>query len=112
MTRKQTHMRNPPHTGLVVRDMGFEEGTTLAQMAERLGVDLAELQPVLDGEAPMTPSLAIALEEAGISNASFWMHMCGSYELAQERLRRERTAEAGTAIPAAAPRQAAAASAS
>ena len=101
-------MRNPPHTGRVVRSLGFEEGTSPAQMAERLGVDLAELQSVLDGEAPMTPSLAIALEDAGISNASFWMRMWSSYELAQERLRREREG----AIPAAAPQQAAAASAS
>ena len=100
----QTPMRNPSHPGRVVRSLGFEEGTTPAQMVERLGVDLAELQPVLDGESPMTPSLAIALEDAGISNASFWMRMQSTYDLAQERLRREREAgaEAETAIPAAA----------
>ena len=81
-------------------------------MAERLGVDLAELQPVLDGEAPMTPSLAIALEDTGLSHAEFWMRLWAYYQLAQERLRREREAEAeaeaGVAIPSAEPRQAAA----
>ena len=89
-------MRNPSHTGRVVRTMAFEEGTTPAQMAERLGVDLAELQPVLDGEAPMTASLAIALEDAGLSHAEFWMRLWAHYELAQERLRRE-AAERGPA---------------
>ena len=38
----------------------------------------------------MTPILGLALEAAGISNASFWMRLQGSYDLAQERLRRER----------------------
>ena len=83
-------MRNPSHPGRVVRDLGFIEGTQPAAMAERLGLDLAELQPVLDGHAPMTPSLALALEAADISNASFWMRLQGSYDLAQERIRRER----------------------
>ena len=102
-------MRNPPHTGQVVLDRCFEESTTTPQMTERIGVDLAELQPVLDGEAPMTPSLAIALEEAGISNASLWMRMRGSDRLAQERLRREREGVGEPAILAAAPQQAASA---
>lgn len=93
----QTRMRNPSHPGRVVRDRGFADGTPPAAMAERLGIDLAELQPVLDGYAPMTPSPALALETAGVSNASFWMRLQGSYYLAQERLRRE---VAGT-IPAA-----------
>ena len=83
-------MRNPSHPGRVVRDLGFVEGTQPAAIAEQLGLDLAELQPVLDGHAPMTPSLGLALEAAGISNASFWMRLQGSYDLAQERLRRER----------------------
>ena len=108
--------RNPSHPGGIVRAVGFEFGTSPAQIAERIGVDLAELQPVLDGEAPMTPSLAKALEDAGSGNAAYWMRAQTQYELAQERLRRERTAETGTedgaATPAAAPRQAAAASAS
>ena len=51
----QTRMRNPSHSGRFVRTLGFVEGTMSAAMAERLGVALADLQPVLDGTAPMTP---------------------------------------------------------
>lgn len=36
-------MRNPSHPGRVIRDLGFAEGTRPAEMAERLGLDLAEL---------------------------------------------------------------------
>ena len=45
----------------------------------------------------MTPSLAIALEDAGLSHAEFWMRLWAYYQLAQERLRREREAEAESA---------------
>lgn len=111
LANMQTSMRNPSHPGRVVRTLGFEEGTPAA-MSAHIGVDLAELQPVLDGEAPMTPSLASALEDAGIGLAALWVRMQGSYDRAQERLRREREGGGDPAIPAAAPRQTEAASAS
>ena len=93
---RQQWMRNPPPTGRVVRDMALEEGTPPAAMAERLGVDLAELQPVLDGDASVTPGIAIALEDAGLWTADFWMRLQAYYDLAQGRLRRE-AAECGPA---------------
>ena len=83
-------MRNPPHPGLVVQDLGFAEGTQRSEMIERIGLDHAEIDPVLDGEAPLTASVANALEDAGISNAAYWLRMQSIYDLAQERLRRER----------------------
>ena len=94
-------MRNPSHPDRVIRDPGFAEGTQPAAMAERLGLGLAELEPVLAAQAPLTRSLALALEAAGISSASFWMRLQGSYGLAQERLRRERTGEGYSGLAAA-----------
>lgn len=82
-------LRNPPHPGRVLHDLWLE-GRPLEAAAERVGVDVGDLRPVLDGEAPLTPKLALALEVAGISNADFWTRMQGSYDLAQERLRIER----------------------
>lgn len=82
-------LRNPPHPGRVLHDLWLE-GRPLEAAAERVGVDVGDLRTVLDGEAPLTPKLALALEVAGISNADFWMRMQGSYDLAQERLRIER----------------------
>lgn len=82
-------MRHPPHPGHVVQDLGFAEGTLPVIMAERLGLELAELRPALAAEASLTPQVALALEASGISNADFWMRVQAAYDLAQERLRRE-----------------------
>lgn len=95
-------MRNPPHTGFVLHSLWFENCTPEAA-AERLGIDLDVLGPVLASEAPVTPSITLALEDAGISNAEFWMRMQAAYDLAQERLRQER--EEGRRPPLLMPRQ-------
>lgn len=63
-------LRNPPHPGRVLHDL-WPEGCQLEAAAERVGVDVDDLRGVLDGEAPLTPELALALEVAGISNADF-----------------------------------------
>ena len=101
-------MRNPPHPGVVVQELGFAEGTQRSEMIERIGLDRSEIDPVLNGEAPLSASVAIALEDAGISNAAYWLRMQSIYDLAQERLRRERDgatvseAAGAAAMPAAA----------
>ena len=85
-------MRNPPHPGLVVQDLGLTESIQPPEMIERIGLDGAEIDPVLDGEAPLTASVAIALEDSGISNAAYWLRMQSICDLADERLRRDRAA--------------------
>ena len=84
-----TPVRNPAHPGEVIHDLCLDDcGAETA--SARLGIARDELEPVLKGEAPMTASLAIDLEEAGIGNAALWMRIRGTYALAQERLRRAR----------------------
>ena len=48
-------MRDPPPVCWGVADLGIADGTRPATMAESLGVNLAELQTVLNGVAPMPP---------------------------------------------------------
>ena len=81
-------MCNPAPPGHVLRDLWLEGSPTEA--AQRLGVDPAELEALLAAEIPMTPRLALSLEAGGLSNADFWMRVQAAYDLAQERLRRER----------------------
>lgn len=84
-----TPMCNPAHLGEVIHDLCLDDcGAETA--SARLGIARDELEPVLASEAPMTASLAIDLEEAGIGNAALWMRIQGTYTLAQERLRRVR----------------------
>ena len=80
-------MHSPAHPGEVIHDLCLD-GCGAAAASARLRIARHELEPVLAGEAPMTASLAIDLEEAGIGNAALWMRIQGTYDLAQERLRR------------------------
>ena len=48
----------------------------------RLGIARDMLESVLAGEAPMTASQAIDLEEAGMGTAALWMRIQGTYALA------------------------------
>ena len=88
-------MCNPAPPGHVLRDLWLEGSP--AEAAQRLGLDPAELEALLAAEIPMTPRLALALEAGGLSNAAFWMRVQAAYDLAQERLRRERA----SSVPAA-----------
>lgn len=91
-------MRNPAPPGQVLRDLWLEASP--AEAAQRLGLDPAELEALLAAKIPMTPCLALALEAGGLSNADFWMRVQAAYDLAQERLRRERA----SSVPGAADR--------
>lgn len=84
-----TPMHNPAHPGEMIHDLCLNDCGAEAASA-RLGIAREVLEPVLAGEAPMTASLAIDLEEAGIGNAALWMRMQATYALAQERLRSAR----------------------
>ena len=53
---------------------------------------IALLAPVLQGRSPVTAALALSLEAQGWSNAEFWLRCQAHYDLAQERLRRDRAA--------------------
>ena len=84
-------MYDPPHPGEVVLD-GCLADTPVPVAANLLGIAPADLARVLDGRAGITPDLAIRMEGIGWSTAAAWMRMQAHYDLAQERLRRERQA--------------------
>ena len=54
-----------------------------------MGVSRQTLSRLLNGHAGISPSMALALENIGWSNAEFWMRVQSGYDLAQERLRCE-----------------------
>ena len=62
-------------------------GWTVTECAKRLGVARESLSRVLDGNAAVSPRLALALERLGWSNAEHWLHVRAGYGLAQERQR-------------------------
>lgn len=86
-------MKNPPHPGRGLREIVEASGWTISETARRMGVTRQSLSRLLNGHAGISPSMALALESIGWSNAEFWMRVQASYDLAQEKLRRERAQE-------------------
>ena len=80
-------MRNPSHPGDLIRDSMEAEGWTVTECAERLGVARHTLSRLLNGHAGVSPTMALALERIGWSEADHWMRMQASYDLAQARLK-------------------------
>ena len=80
-------MLNPCHPGEILRGNLEAEGWTVTDTASQLGCTRQALSRLLNGRSGITPAMALALERIGWSDASFWMRLQGSYELAQERRR-------------------------
>ena len=80
-------MRNPSHPGDLIRDSMEAEGWTVTECAERLGVARHTLSRLLNGHAGVSPTMALALEHIGWSDADHWMRMQASYDLARARLK-------------------------
>lgn len=83
-------MYNPSHPGRIVRQRLIEDEDGLkigsvAVVAERLGCHRNTLNRVINGSASVTPEMALALEEAGVGNAEFWLSMQANYDLFQLR---------------------------
>lgn len=78
-------MYDPPHPGELLRDAIEAEGWTVSAAASRMAVARNTLSRVLNGRAGISPRLALALERLGWSNATHWVRMQGSYDLAQAR---------------------------
>ena len=80
-------MLNPSHPGETIRDCIEEMGWTVTYAAGQLGVARHTLSRLLNGRSGISPSMALALERIGWSNAGFWMRRQASWDLAQARLR-------------------------
>lgn len=85
-------MKNPPHPGRGLREIVESAGWTISEAAQRMGVPRQTLSRLLNGHIGISPKMALALESVGWSNAEFWMRVQASYDLAQEKLRREKAA--------------------
>ena len=80
-------MVNPTHPGGSVRDSMNAMGWTVEECADNLGISRDTLSQLVNGECGISPNVAIALENAGWSNAKFWMRRQAYYDLALERLK-------------------------
>ena len=79
-------MKNPPHPGHSIKDACLEPlGLSVTGGAKVLGVARHTLSRVLNGQAAISPEMAIRLEKAGWSTAEHWLRLQVAYDLLQAR---------------------------
>lgn len=79
-------MKNLPHPGHSIKDACLEPlGLTVTEGARVLGVARHTLCRLLNGQAAVSPEMAIRLEKAGWSRADHWLRLQAAYDLAQAR---------------------------
>jgi addiction module HigA family antidote len=80
-------MKNPPHPGHSIKDACLDAvGLSVTDGAKVLGVARHTLSRVINGQAGISPDMAIRLEKAGWSNADHWLRVQAAFDLAQARL--------------------------
>ena len=68
-------MLNPCHPGETLRDDLEADGLTVTEAASRLGCTRQALSRLLNGNAGISPTMALVLERIGWSNAGYWMRL-------------------------------------
>lgn len=79
-------MKKPPHPGRSIKDACLEPlGLTVTEGAKVLGVARHTLSRVINGQAGISPDMAIRLEKAFGGSADAWLRMQTAYDLAKAR---------------------------
>ena len=79
-------MKNPPHPGHSIKDACLDPlRLSVTEGAKVLGVARHTLSRVINGQAGISPEMAIRLEKAGWSNADHWLRLQTAFDLAQAR---------------------------
>jgi addiction module HigA family antidote len=79
-------MKNPPHPGLSVRADCLEPlGLSVTRAAKALGVSRQALNNLINGQAAISPEMAIRLDKAFGGGADTWVRLQAAYDLAQAK---------------------------
>ena len=83
-------MKHPPHPGHSIKDACLSPSRlSVTEGAKVLGVARHTLSRVVNGQAGISPEMAIRLGKAGWSNADHWLRVQAAYDLAQARLHQD-----------------------
>ncbi len=82
-------MLNPPHLGVLIREIMDDVGGNVTETAARLDRERRTLSRLLNGKVGVSANTALALEEIGWGTAEHWMRMQASYDLAQARRKKK-----------------------
>ena len=77
-------MKNPPHSGLSVRQDCLEPlGLSVTEAARRLGISRKQLSSIVNCRSGISPEMAIRLDKVFGGGAETWYRIQASYDLAQ-----------------------------
>lgn len=77
-------MFNPPHPGeILLEDILPDLNMNITHFATHLGYARESMSRILHAKAPISPTLAWRLEQAGISSARLWLALQAKYDLWQ-----------------------------
>lgn len=77
-------MKKPPHPGLSVKHDCLEPlGLSIAEAARRLGVSRRCLSNLVNGQAGISPEMAIRLDKAFGGGAETWYRLQAAWDMAQ-----------------------------
>ena len=83
-------MKNPPHPGLSVRINCMESlGLSVTEGAKVLGVSRQALSRLINGQAGISPEMAIRLSKAFGTTPDIWIRMQAAYDIAQAKGRED-----------------------
>lgn len=72
----------PVHPGEILREEYIlERKLTLTEVADGLGINIAELSDVVDEKKGISPELAVKLSEAFGNTTQFWINLQKNYEI-------------------------------
>jgi antitoxin HigA-1 len=77
-------MHNPPHSGEIIKEAYLEPlGLTVTDAAKALKVARKTLSAIINGNAGISPAMAIRLSRAFNTTPQLWLNMQQSYDLWQ-----------------------------
>jgi len=76
-------MRNPPHSGLVLRE--YLSRIAISMAAKHLRISRVTLSRVLNAKAGISANMALRLASALGTSAEFWVNMQAQYDLWRAR---------------------------
>ena len=75
-------MHNPPHPGEILKELCFKPlGLTVTEAAKILSVSRKTLSKILNGQAGISPEMAVRLSIAFDTTAESWMIQQVQYDL-------------------------------
>jgi len=83
-------MHNPPHPGLIIKELCIEPlGVTITDAAKAFGVSRKTLSSIINGKAGISPEMAVCLSIACNTSSESWMNQQLQYDLWQAEQRRD-----------------------